>query len=169
MRKFCKKRRPQLDLLFTVQPQELHDSANKQASQRPVAHRRPRLPKLGIIRIISNTTLLNKTKTNTKTQEDPEWPLRLHGTRFSSRGWNSKGGDICKIERNADFAFLWSKQVSIVFINKNHWKNRDFRKIISRPYQGILDFFLREMWKYALILFRKSKISGKSIEKYLKN
>ena len=72
MRKFYKNRRPQLDLLFTVQPQELHDSANKQASQRPVAHRRPRLPKLGIIRIISNTTLLNKTKTNTKTQEDPE-------------------------------------------------------------------------------------------------
>ena len=64
MRKFYKKRRPPRDLLFIVQPQELHDSAKKQAFQRPVAHRRPRLPKpLGIIRIISNTTLLNKTKT----------------------------------------------------------------------------------------------------------
>ena len=72
MHKFYKKRRPPRDLLFIVQPQELHDSAKKQAFQLPVAHRRPRLPKLGIIRIISNTTLLNKTKTNTKTQEDPE-------------------------------------------------------------------------------------------------
>ena len=141
MRKFCKKRCPQLDFLSILQPQELHDSAKKHIFQRPVAHRRPRLPKLGIIRIISNTTLLNKTKTNTKTQKDPEWPLRLHGPRFSSRGWNSKGGDICKIERIVDFGSLWSKQVSIVFINKNHWKNRDFRKIISRLYQRIFDFF----------------------------
>ena len=72
MRKFCKKRRPQLDFVFIVQPQELHDSAKKQAFQRPVAHRRPRLPSLGITRITSNTTLSNKTKTHTKTELHPE-------------------------------------------------------------------------------------------------
>ena len=58
---------------------------------------------------------------------------------------------------------------SIVFINKNHWKNRDFRKIISRPYQRIFGFFLHEPREYAVILLPNSKFRKISTKIDLKN
>ena len=73
-------------------------------------------------------------------------------------------GKISETTFPADFAELWSKQVSLCFLKGKRRKNRDFRKIISRPYQRIFDFFLQETREYALILLPNSKFRKISTE-----
>ena len=90
-------------------------------------------------------------------------------TESSSRSRRAEFRTLFKIARFVDFADLWSEQVSIVFINKKHQKNRDFRKIISRPYQWIFDFFLQETREYELILLPNSKFRKISTKIDLKN
>ena len=65
-------------------------------------------------------------------------------TESSSRSRRAEFRTLFKIARFVDFAFLWSKQVSIVFINTNHWKIAIFEKSFLGPINEFLIFFFRK-------------------------
>ena len=53
---------------------------------------------------------------------------------------------------------------SLVTLKENDRKNRDFRKIISRLYRRIFNFFLHRQWEYDVFLPIYHNISWKSMK-----